>query len=220
LPKRNPIAIIVGGAILAAWTPFWTFVSGLSTIDFMRTSSGRPSIGTFYLSPTLSSGLNVAGLGVIVYAFILLSRQVSRGNSARSESNSQKPAAVPPAEGPPPTIPISTSQDFGVQTVLPDGRAIISCSLEDLQAAFHKNTLDQFNRLLAGRWVKISGKIHENHGNGQIWLSNNGLYFVLQFAKGWNEQLSVLGRGVAVTVRGKIVQAQISAIYLDNCELL
>jgi len=198
---------MVGGVILAAWTPFWAFVSGLSTIDFMRTSTGRPSIGTFYLSPTLSAGLNVVGFGVIVYAFILLSRQVSWGASVNhSESTSQQPRLDVPG--------------FGVNTTLPDGRAIISCSLEDLGDAYHKNTIDQFNRLLSGKWIKTSGRIGENHGNGQVWLSNADPIFVLQFAEGWSDQLSPLGRGATITVRGKILKADYSGVRLEECELL
>src|ERR1039458_2089809 len=68
---------MVGGAILAAWIPFWTFLSGLSTIDFMRTSSGRPSIGTFGVPPSISAGFTVAGICAMVWAFVLLSRSRS-----------------------------------------------------------------------------------------------------------------------------------------------
>jgi hypothetical protein len=54
-----------------------------------------------------------------------------------------------------PTDPIKTTAitpqpSFDKRTVLPDGRVIISSSSEDLQAAHHNKTIDQFNRLLDG----------------------------------------------------------------------
>ena len=64
---------MIGGAILAAWIPFWQFLSALSTLDLMRTSGGHPSIGTFFLPKGLADGLTVLGIGMMVYAFTLLS---------------------------------------------------------------------------------------------------------------------------------------------------
>ncbi len=70
----KPVATVIGGAILAAWIPFWTFVSAVSTVDFMRTASGHPSIGTFFLPRGIADGVTVVGFGVIIFAFVLLAR--------------------------------------------------------------------------------------------------------------------------------------------------
>jgi hypothetical protein len=110
---------------------------------------------------------------------------------------------------------------FDAHTVLPDGRAVISCSPEDLQVAHHNSTIDQFNRLLGGKWVKIYGKIEENYGNGLVFLTTQEYpMIVLQFGKGWDEQLSILPRGSSVTIRGKMGIASLAAIHLEECELL
>ena len=72
--QKHPIATMIGGGILAAWIPFWTLVSTLSTFDFMRTASGHPSIGTFFLPSGLSNGVIVLGIFVMVFAFVRLAR--------------------------------------------------------------------------------------------------------------------------------------------------
>jgi hypothetical protein len=109
---------------------------------------------------------------------------------------------------------------FDAQTVLPDGRAIISCTQEDIVAAYRDNTIDQFHRLLSGKWIKISAKIEDNRGKGKITLMGGIPYFNLQFKKGWEEQLAVLKRGSSVTVRGRVVEADPLCIRFDECELL
>ncbi len=77
-PKRPPVTTMIGGAILAAWIPFWQFVSALSTIDLMRTSTGRPSIGTFFLPRGLADGLTVSGIALMVFAVVLLARRTDK----------------------------------------------------------------------------------------------------------------------------------------------
>jgi hypothetical protein len=76
-----------------------------------------------------------------------------------------RPPAIPPAIIPQPSpSPIALPLDilpppsFETRMKLPDGRTIITTSPEDLQSAFRSNTRDQFNRLLGGKWVKLSGK--------------------------------------------------------------
>ena len=109
---------------------------------------------------------------------------------------------------------------FGAPTVLPDGHEISSCTPEDIQAVYHANTIDQFNRLLGGKWFKMSGKINQNHGKGLIFLEQHSPLIVLQFGKGWDEQLSLLPRGSDVTFRGKLMASNLGAIELHECEVL
>lgn len=73
--KKHPIVTMIGGGILAAWNPLWAFVSALSTFDFMTTSGGHPGIGTFFMPRGMADGITVVGIGVMVFAFILLSRR-------------------------------------------------------------------------------------------------------------------------------------------------
>jgi len=110
---------------------------------------------------------------------------------------------------------------FDTQMVLPDGRTIISCGIEDLQLAFQRNTIDQYNRLLGGKWIKTSGKIQDNLGNGIIvFQTQNSPSIFLKFGRAWEEQLSVLQRGAGVTIRGKMAPAEPGSIMLVECELL
>lgn len=85
-PKDHPIITMIGGAILAAWIAFWRFVSALSTVDLMQTSTGRPSIGTFFLPRGLADGLTVLGVGLMVFAFLLLARRTDRAQPAHGTS--------------------------------------------------------------------------------------------------------------------------------------
>ena len=117
-------------------------------------------------------------------------------------------------------LPSIPQISFGPKTVLPDGRTIISCSLKELQMAHSDNTIDQFNRLLGGKWIKTSGAIENNHGDGKVYLTSGAPLIILQFADGWIEQLSMLPRGSRVTIRGKVKDADILAIDLCECELL
>jgi hypothetical protein len=110
---------------------------------------------------------------------------------------------------------------FSIQMVLPDGRAIINSTPEDLRAAFHNSTVDQFNRLLGGKWIKLSGKIQDNLGNGTVMLlAPSPPSIFLDFGKAWEDQLSTLPRGSSVTIRGKMGPARPSWIILVECELL
>jgi hypothetical protein len=125
------------------------------------------------------------------------------------------------AARPTPIGELSSQQRFGdAQTVLPDGRTIISCSLKDIKAVYDDNTREQFNRLLGGKWLKFSGSIRDNDGNGQLRLEQSFPHVLLQFGKGWEEQLSVLPRGSSVTIRGQMLGADPISIELKECELL
>jgi hypothetical protein len=110
---------------------------------------------------------------------------------------------------------------------LPDGREIISCSPEDLRKIYRANTIDQTNRILRGKWVRMSVEIQDNHGQGELLLKHgsplrlvSGPLIFLKFAEGWMEQLSTLARGSKVTIRGRIRDADILHIQLVDCELL
>jgi hypothetical protein len=69
---------MIGGGILSAWTPFWKFLSFLSTVDFMRTAGGHPSIGTLLLPPGLAGCITVIGIAVMVGAFLSFDRPGSQ----------------------------------------------------------------------------------------------------------------------------------------------
>lgn len=112
---------------------------------------------------------------------------------------------------------------FGTQTVLPDGRVITSCTLEDLITAFKQKTNYQFNKAFRGKWVKISGQIDDSHGDGRVYLktpTGSPTLTRLRFGKGWEGALSELSRGATITIRGKFGESDSSALRLDECELL
>jgi hypothetical protein len=92
--------------------------------------------------------------------------------------------------------------------------------LEALLTAYHDNTTDQFNRFLGGKWIKISGKIKDNLGNGRLTFLHKYDTVRLKFGKGWDEQLSLLSRGADVTIRGKLANDNYAGIELSECELL
>jgi hypothetical protein len=100
---------------------------------------------------------------------------------------------------------------------------IISCAQEDLKLAYKNHTIDQFNRTFGGKWVKLLGEIAENHGGGFVFLAGSSSpipILVLQFGEGWEESLSELPRGAAITFRGKIGKADSQSVRIDDCELL
>jgi hypothetical protein len=112
-------------------------------------------------------------------------------------------------------------------TVLPDGRAIHSCTLKWLAKIISTSTTDQASRLLLGKWVKFSGKIDDNRGNGWIWIFASGLpsnirplLASLQFGEGWEEQLSKLRRGSEITVRAQIISIDGGSVKMEGCELI
>jgi len=205
----------------------------------MRTSSGHPGIGTFFLPRGLADALTVVGVGVMVYAFILLSRRTSADTggvvmvAALNESTRMADVdATTLASRPetnvdavmPASKPQALSEVLPPPITLPDGRAIYSCSVKDIVAIHRANTTDQTSRLLVGRWVKLTGTIGDNRGKGVVYLDaidgDPRPFLVLQFVKGWEEHLSTLGRGSSITSRGQIVQLDITHIYLERCELV
>jgi hypothetical protein len=179
----------------------------------------------FYLPVGISPGLTVVGIGVMVYAFVLLSRRTAavprNGVMVSSEShrviNNDEP---PPASNPKPLSDLPVTAGVLAPTViLPDGRAISNCSLEDLEALYKANTIDQANRLLTGKWIKLSGKVFNNFGKGKVFLVSDPI-ITLHFAEGWEDQLSTLKRGSEVTLRGQIVEVDHNSINLRGCELV
>jgi hypothetical protein len=128
--------------------------------------------------------------------------------------------ASTPAEQTLRVIPPAPVLSFGTQMVLADGRVIIVCSPENLQTAHKDNTVDRFKRLLGGRWVKISGTVRQNYGDGLVFLTQDSPIIVLHFAKGWIGQLAELRLGSIVTIRGKVTDADSLSINLAECELL
>lgn len=212
---------MIGGAILAAWTPFWTFASTLGTLDFMRTSSGQPSIGNFFLPPGISSGLNVVGIGVMVCAFIQLAH---RNGLSHAETQSR-----PEITSTPNHVPLDSESSgsgmpfwFSAKTTLPDGREIHACTVDQLQEVYNANTVDQVDRLLRGKWVKVAAKVLQNYGAGSIYVDceKPRPFITLKFTEDWVDQLSLLERGSGVMVRGKIVNVDHYGIHLSDCELL
>jgi hypothetical protein len=122
-------------------------------------------------------------------------------------------------------IPMAETSFGAAVTHLPDGREIISCDLGQLGKIHRTNTLDQANRILRGKWVRMSGEIDNNHGDGEILLNYSsplrlGPLIYLQFTEGWTEQLSMLSRGSKVTIRGCISVVDVTVIKLTDCELL
>jgi len=85
MENRRSFLTMFGGAILAAWIPFWKFVSALGTFDLMRTASGHPSIGMFFLPAGLADGLTVVGIGMIVYS--VLTRQKHGGQMSATKDD-------------------------------------------------------------------------------------------------------------------------------------
>jgi len=88
---------MAGAVLLAAWIPLWTFISTLSSFDFLMTSTGRPSVGTFFLPRGLADGVTVAGIVVMVWAVIARTRQVEKlkhADEEQSESAAPKIDAV------------------------------------------------------------------------------------------------------------------------------
>jgi hypothetical protein len=161
----------------------------------------------------------ITGGLALLFAAYFVAHTAQKLNNPSPLPHAEAPTQPTPQEKNPSRIP--ENQPFGAQMVLPDGRTIISCSPEDLQSAFRTNTKDQFNRLLSGKWIKISGKIEDNLGNGTVIIITEGSPNIfLHFGRAWEDQLSVLSRGLSVTIRGKIAPAQIGYISLIECELL
>ncbi len=68
--RIKSIAQICGAALLIGWQKLWAVISALSTLDFMRTASGHPSIGTFFMPVALADAINLFGLTILIYLMI------------------------------------------------------------------------------------------------------------------------------------------------------
>jgi hypothetical protein len=87
------------------------------------------------------------------------------------------------------------------------------------------NSTDRTRRLLAGKWVRFSGKVDDYEGKGEIYLENplpfaSMLLIRLHFGEGWHEQLSALRRCSRIMIRDQIAAIEGSSIALNGCELL
>jgi hypothetical protein len=157
---------------------------------------------------------------LVILCIAFFSASVLNVIALRKKTGASIGENVESAARPTPIGVLSSQQRFGgAQTVLPDGRTIISCSLKDLKAAYDDNTREQFNRLLGGKWLKFSGSIRDNYGR-QLRLEQSFPQVWLQFGEGWEEQLSALPRGSSVTIRGQMLGADSISIQLKECELL
>ena len=223
---------MIGGSILAAWIPFWTFLSALSTVDFMRTSTGQPSIGTMFLPVGISSGFTVLGISVMVLAFVRLAGTEKRDTqSPRVQRNIKEeritrvaiPVKILTSEpiAPLQPAPAKTTPPFGAIMKLPDGRQVLTCEQGDIAQIYLDNTVDQCSRILVGKCLKFSGRIKENLGNGKIYLEYvDGPLISLEFGNHWIESLATLGRGSSLTIRGRVSNVNQASIRFDNCEIL
>ena len=170
-------------------------------IDVRFFSQSRPDVPVM---PATARGKVVVGLFIGALAFC--------GIGFYRET-----AASPQA----PSQPIVRQPPFEAQMVLPDGRTIITTTPEELQAAFRLGTIAQFNRLLGGKWVKISGNVSENFGGrSYVLLTQESPRIGLLFGKEWDGQTSQLARGSIVTVRCKVGAAHVDLIDLVECEPL
>jgi hypothetical protein len=114
---------------------------------------------------------------------------------------------------------------FGVQTTLPDGRVVISCTINEIQAAFDTYTVAQINRAVVGKWIKLSGTIQNVNAasNIGVWVtlqSNVSISIFFIFENSWFEQLHALPRGRSVTIRGEARKAESTTLQVAKCELL
>ena len=93
--------------------------------------------------------------------------------------------------------------------------------MEDLKAIYASNTIAQSNRLLSGKWVKISGTVSQNYGSGSVFLeSSRGPLITLLFSAHWFDQLVDLDLGSTITIRGTIKRVGDSEIAFHDCELV
>jgi len=154
---------MIGGAVLAAWIPLWNFISFVSTVDFMRTSSGRPGIGTLFLPRGIADGATVLGIGGMVYAFILLagktrfkeekSQQNSKSEEQQNETDEERRARVRLYEFFQLCAPdlYRTATNFGnlVQTKLGDDADLRGCLAGTLRDYTERDFVALFTKLSA-----------------------------------------------------------------------
>jgi hypothetical protein len=160
------------------------------------------------------------GLALLFFAYFV-------AHTAHKFDSPRPPAEAPALSESPTAVPLREpsvilTSNLGTQMVLLDGRVVISCSFKALDKVFRANTVDQFDRAFVGKWIKLSGEVDDNLGHGEVLLDHipGGPIVDLQFEKGWEEQLSHLARGSTITIRGKIAQVGIGAIWVSGCELL
>jgi hypothetical protein len=194
---------VIGGGILAAWIPFWRFVSFLSSFDFMRTASGRPSIGTFFLPSGLADGLWIVGIAMIV--FVVVTREMQESPYITRQEIARATDATPVIEA----------------------RIFAERTAEELMNFFAGHTTVDANKLLEvymGKWLQVSGVFDDvtAHHLGltvYIELPNHSSVF-MQFEPEWHDRLLMLKRGSIITVVGKIHRVSWTNLALRECELI
>ena len=222
------IATLTGIGVAVALVLYFVITEGLDWLSRMDTVEHRwPGLGAnlraFVDNRALRVVIGIVAISLLVKVLIDL-RSVHRppdGSEKPSGFQSAKPDTTPGA-APPNTAPIDSPAQA---MTLPDGRTIITSSPEELQATFRANTIPQFNRLLSGKWIKMSVRVEDIWSGGRIYAPqapppDPPMGMILQFSKGWDDELSKLARGSTVTVRCRITEARPSSIGLDACELL
>jgi hypothetical protein len=193
----------------------WSSKSPQSATELNREVSVPPLMWLFLGGLVLSGGLHA-------YAAVVQAK--TRPDKALSSIRQQSPIRRQAKETPTDQRQAQPNKElpspFDSQTTHPDGRTIINCTPEDLQAFYRASTIDQTTRLLTGKWLKMSGKVDNVHGDARVYLEHHSPMIVLRFAKGWEEQLSMLRRGSSVTFRGKIKGVDSLSIDLEECELV
>lgn len=182
-----------------------------------------PKLGAFAESRKLRLAIFLIGIALLVRV-LMESHPVAYPSKETAKSPAAEPSKTNTATGATgQTVSPIPQPSFGTRMALPDGRTIISLTPEELQAAHDRNTAEQFNRLLGGVWIKISGKVINNYGRGIVFLTlteGRDPSLMLHFGKAWDEQLAALPRGSSVTIRGKVQGTDGSTIRLYECELL
>jgi hypothetical protein len=203
-----------------------TIISGISGLYVIFKPQVAGTLSQLPLSAPANLPVVILGICIISASVINLvatrqkpalptvDTQASQQSQTEHTSSTRAPIEI---------VPIAVSAALallGSKTVLPDGREVISCTREGIQALFKANTIDQFNRLLRGQWLKMSGTLEENHGGGRIYLEAFDPMIWLKFAEGWEEHLSTLPKGSSITFRGKLKGADSTSVHLQDCELL
>jgi hypothetical protein len=213
---------MIGAGIIAAWGPFWRAVSFLSSIDFMRTASGRPGIGTYFLPPGLADLLMVVGIGLMVFVFVSREMQGSP-HGYSSAMPFSRPDQEPPAHHEPPPLHQEPSGHRSEE------RLFVDRTPQELMRFREEHTSVNANKLLEvfmGKWLRVPG-IFEDVAVERTTLfvtlvmptgtsrSVAFLYFQLE----WHDRLLMLKRGAPITVIGRIVSVGLGEVVLTDCEL-
>jgi len=145
---------------------------------------------------------------------------------------------LPPPQGGAVAAVLSVSAEpekLAPQVVADGERIMLDLKPLDLTEPYKSHTSAQAQRLAevyVGKWLELFGHLGDampfptvSGGFMQVtfqdaWELYGVAFIYMKFSEQWSDRLSVLKRGTAITVLGKVQDIGLAELHLDDCELV